>query len=43
MSEKRLKDYGQNIIPNKKKKVWILRFLKQMAEQKIKQLLPLII
>ena len=27
-NEKRLKDYGQNIIPNKKKKAWLLRFLK---------------
>ncbi|MDY6071890.1 MAG: cation-transporting P-type ATPase [Bacilli bacterium] len=29
-AEKRLKDYGQNIILNKKKKIWILRFLKQL-------------
>ena len=29
-TEKRLKDYGQNIILNKKKKIWILRFLKQL-------------
>ena len=33
--EKRLKDYGQNIIPNKKKKVWILRFLKQFNDTMI--------
>ena len=34
-SEKRLKDYGQNIILNKKKKVWILRFLKQFNDTMI--------
>ena len=33
--EKRLKDYGQNIILNKKKKVWILRFLKQFNDTMI--------
>ena len=34
-TEKRLKDYGQNIILNKKKKVWILRFLKQFNDTMI--------
>ena len=34
-AEKRLKDYGQNIILNKKKKVWILRFLKQFNDTMI--------
>ena len=33
--EKRLKDYGQNIILNKKKKVWILRFLQQFNDTMI--------
>ena len=34
-TEKRLKDYGQNIILNKKKKVWILRFLTQFNDTMI--------
>ena len=34
-TEKRLKNYGQNIILNKKKKVWILRFLKQFNDTMI--------
>ncbi len=34
-TEKRLKYYGQNIILNKKKKVWILRFLKQFNDTMI--------
>ena len=34
-TEKRLKDYGQNIILNKKKKVWILRFLQQFNDTMI--------
>ena len=34
-TEKRLKDYGQNIILNKKKKIWILRFLKQFNDTMI--------
>lgn len=34
-TEKRIKDYGQNIILNKKKKVWILRFLKQFNDTMI--------
>ena len=34
-AEKRLKDYGQNIILNKKKKIWILRFLKQFNDTMI--------
>ena len=34
-TEKRLKDYGQNIILNKKKKVWILRLLKQFNDTMI--------
>ena len=34
-TEKRLKDYGQNISLNKKKKVWILRFLKQFNDTMI--------
>ena len=34
-TEKRLKDYGQNIILNKKKEVWILRFLKQFNDTMI--------
>ena len=31
-SKKRLNDYGQNIILNKKKTLWILRFLKQFSD-----------
>ena len=31
-TEKRLNDYGQNIILNKKKTPWILRFLKQFND-----------
>ena len=34
-TEKRLKNYGQNIILNKKKKIWILRFLKQFNDTMI--------
>lgn len=34
-AEKRLKNYGQNIILNKKKKIWILRFLKQFNDTMI--------
>ena len=34
-TEKRLKDYGQNIILNKKKTPWILRFLKQFNDTMI--------
>ena len=34
-TEKRLKDYGQNIIINKKKMPWILRFLKQFNDTMI--------
>ena len=34
-TEKRLNDYGQNIILNKKKTPWILRFLKQFNDTMI--------
>lgn len=34
-TEKRLKDYGQNIILNKRKTPWILRFLKQFNDTMI--------
>ena len=34
-AKKRLNEYGQNIILNKKKKSWILRFLKQFNDTMI--------
>ena len=34
-AKKRLNEYGQNIILNKKKKSWILRFLKQFNDAMI--------
>ena len=34
-AKKRLNDYGQNIILNKKKTLWILRFLKQFNDTMI--------